>query len=106
MEGFHGNNERPKSVEGFDDWRTLKMEAPKKARQILRDRGLTNKIERASNEEIVSLCRELPTIIEEYSYNSDGSVQNENRYIVGALARILHAVNKRREYEEALVEAA
>lgn len=106
MEGFNGNSERPKSSESFEDWRTLKMEAPRTAWQILRDRGLTNEIERATHEEIVNLCRELPSLIEEYSYNADGSVQNENRYVVEALARILHAVNKRREYEEALAEAA
>jgi hypothetical protein len=105
MEGSP-NNERPKNVESFGDWRTLKMEAPKKAFLILAERGLKSDLESATKDEAELLRSELPAIIEEYSYNEDGSVQNENRYIVESLARILHAAHKRREYEEALLEAA
>jgi hypothetical protein len=106
MEGFSANHERPKNIESFEDWRTLKMEAPKKAFLILTERGLKSDLESATKKEAEELRAKLPAIIEEYSYNEDGSVQNENRYIVEALARILNAAHKRREYEEALLAVA
>lgn len=106
MEEFSGNKEQSHNVERFEDWRSLKMEAPKKAAMILEERGLVSDLESATKEEAEHLRSVLPEIIKEYSYNEDGSVQNENRYIVEALARILHASHKRREYEEALLEVA
>jgi len=106
MEGFHANNnERQSSVESFEDWRALKMEAPKKAFVILRERGLNTNLESTQIDEVKLILAELPKIIEEYSYNEDGSVKNENRFIVEAIARFLKATDARREYLEAYAEA-
>jgi hypothetical protein len=108
MEGFRPQSgaERPQSnVERLEDWRALRAEAPAKAAEIIAERGLQSDVAEATEEEANALRQELPRLIEEYSYNEDGSVKNENRYVVEALARVLHAAHKRREYEEALTNA-
>jgi hypothetical protein len=108
MEGFKpsfGAEHPENKIERLDDWRSLRAEAPKKAAEILIERGLQSDVAQATEEEANALRQELPRLIDEYSYNEDGSVKNENRYVVEALARVLHAAHKRREYEEALTNA-
>lgn len=102
MEGFKpaNNNEKGESAESLEAWRELKDEASVKAVEILTQQGLEADIETASAEELEQIVAQLPSLIEELSYDEAGEVKNENRYLARALSVYLEKAVRKQKYEE------
>lgn len=87
------------NVEQFADWEQLRDNADAQARSLLEAHGLTVELDAATPEEMTYLIKDLPEIIDELSFNEDGSVKNENRFVVPKLAAHLEKAKRKRAYD-------
>lgn len=88
-EGYKPANE---TIESLDAWRTLKEEAPERAKTLLAERQLPATLEGLSFEESTESVAQLSELIEELS--SD----NANRYVVRELSLYRQQMEKYSEF--------
>jgi hypothetical protein len=70
----------------------LAAEASEKALAVLAERGLVTDPDQATLQDLDTLFTELPLLMHELSYNADGTVNNDNRYLVRELSVYLNKV--------------
>lgn len=95
------NDNQAENVEVPGVWRERKEKASEDTKALLEARGLATDVEKASFEELQKLVETLPTLIDELSYDSEGNLRNENRFLVQILSVYQNKAEKRLEYENA-----
>jgi hypothetical protein len=87
-------SEGPKNVEVLSDWRERRDTAPDEAQKKLEELGLPATFESISKEDVERAVSQLPELIQNVSYDVNGTLINENKYVARFLSVYLEKARR------------